>query len=98
MPVALNADRLPDTDDGRFFRVLLQRWPQGLWVVTPDGKTIGFHYHKAKAGESYSEGQKRWVNDTIAMLRDAEKEAGPLPPREVKTKPETLGSWPRLRR
>lgn len=91
MPVALNADRLPDNDEGRFFRALLQRWPQGLWVVTPDGKTIGFHYHKAKAGESYADGQKRWVNDTIAMLRDAAKESGPLSPRVLKTKPETLG-------
>ena len=91
MPVALNADRLPDNDDGRFFRVLLKRWPQGLWVVAPDGKTLGFHYYKAKPGESYSDGQRRWVSETIAMLRDAAKEAGSLAPREVKTKPDILG-------
>src|SRR4029078_3987590 len=90
VPVALNADRLPSTNEGKFFRSLLKQWPQGVWVVTPGGKTIGFHYHKAKPGESYADGQKRWVTDTLAMLRDAAKEAGPLAVGEVKTKPETL--------
>ena len=88
--MALNADRLPDTEEGRFFRVLLKQWPQGLWVVTPEGKTLGFHYHRAKGGESYAAGQKRWVMDTLAMLQTAVREAGPLPVREVKTKPEIL--------
>lgn len=88
--MALNADRLPSTNEGKFFRSLLKQWPQGLWVVTPGGKTIGFHYHKAKPGESYADGQKRWVTDTLAMLRDAAKEAGPLARREVKSKPGIL--------
>jgi hypothetical protein len=87
VPVALNTDRLPDTDDGKFFRALMKQWPQGLWVVAPDGKVLGFHYHKAKPGESYADGQKRWLNDTIEMLRTAVKDAGQLTVREVKERP-----------
>jgi hypothetical protein len=68
----------------------MQQWPQGLWVVTPDGKVLAFHYHKPKAGESYADGQKRWLNDTIEMLRNAVKEAGTLPLRELKTRPDPL--------
>lgn len=90
VPVALNTDRLTDTADGKFFRALMKQWPQGVWVVTPDGKVLGFHYHKAKAGESATDGQRRWVAETLAMLRDAAKDAGPLPVREVKAKPGTL--------
>ncbi len=81
VPVALNADRLPDTDAGRFFRALLKRWPQGLWVVTPAGDTLGFHYHRPVGGDSYARNQKRWADDTVAMLTDAVAKAGPLPPR-----------------
>ena len=58
VPVALNADRLPKSDDGDFFRTLKKQWPQGLWAVTPDGRVLGFHYHRPKPGESYAEGQK----------------------------------------
>lgn len=90
VPVALNANRLPDTEDGKFFRALLKRWPQGLWVVTPEGKTLGFHYHQAKPGETYADGQKRWVKDTTDMLREAVKEAGPLTSRELKARPQVL--------
>ena len=90
VPVALNTDRLTDTADGKFFRALMKQWPQGLWVVTPDGKVLGFHYHKAKGGEAAADGQRRWLADTLAMLRDAAKEAGPLPAREAKVKPGTL--------
>ena len=96
VPVALNADRLPDNAAGKFFRTLLKTWPQGLWVVTPEGKVLGFHYHRAKAGESAGDGSKRWVADTLTMVRDAAKAAGPLPVREVKDKPSTLtGRGPR---
>jgi hypothetical protein len=68
----------------------MKQWPQGLWVVTPEGKTIGFHYHKPNPGESYGDGQKRWVADTLSMLNEAAKVAGPLTAREVKAKPEIL--------
>jgi len=83
VPVALNADRLPDTDAGRFFRALLGRWPQGLWVVTPAGDTLGFHYHRPVAGDGFARNQQRWADDTLAMLTDALAKAGPLPPRTV---------------
>jgi hypothetical protein len=86
----LNTDRLPDNADGKFFRALMKQWPQGLWVVTTDGKVLGFHYHQAKAGESAGDGQKRWVADTVTMLRTAVKDAGPLTAREVKANPGTL--------
>ncbi len=90
VPVALNTDRLPDTDAGKFFCNLMRQWPQGLWVVTTDGKVLGFHYHKAKPGESYGDGQKRWLDETIEMLRTAAKDAGPLTVRQVKEKPDPL--------
>ncbi len=90
VPVTLNTDRLTDTADGKFFRALMKQWPQGVWVVAPEGKVLGFHYHKAKAGESAADGQRRWLVETLAMLRDAAKDAGPLSVREVKAKPGTL--------
>jgi hypothetical protein len=88
--VALNTDRLPDNADGKFFRALMKQWPQGLWVVTPEGKVLGFHYHRAQGGESSGDGQKRWVADTLTMIRTAVKDAGPLTTRVVKVKPGTL--------
>jgi len=90
VPIALNADRLPDTDTGKFFRALLRQWPQGLWVVTTDGKVLGFHYHRARPGESAGDGQKRWVEETLAMLRSAAKEAGQLAQRVVESKPDVF--------
>jgi hypothetical protein len=81
VPVALNADRLPDTDDGRFFRNLMRQWPQGLWVVTPGGQTLGFHYYKNTPGLSFRQNQQRWVDTTVAFLEAAVKAAGPLSPR-----------------
>jgi hypothetical protein len=65
----------------------MKRWPQGLWAVTPEGKVLSFHYHKPKPGESYAEGQRRWIDDTTQMVRTALKEAGPLGVREVKVRP-----------
>jgi hypothetical protein len=90
IPVALNTDRLPDTDDGEFFRVLMKQWPQGLWVVKSDGTVLGFHYHRPKAGESYAEGQKRWLNETVEMLRVAVKAAGPILPTKNPSRPDPL--------
>jgi len=90
VPVALNADRLSDNNDGQFFRDLKKQWPQGLWVVTPNGKVLGFHYHRPKKGESYAEGQKRWLSETVEMLRSAVEEAGPIPPTQNKARPDPL--------
>ena len=83
VPVTLNADRLPDTPDGAFFKALLTRWPQGLWVVTPAGETVGFHYHRPTPGDTYKQNVARWISDTCAMLDDAAQKAGPLSPRAV---------------
>lgn len=66
----------------------MKRHSQGLWVVTPDGKTLGFHYHTPKAGDNWPANQKRWADDTAVMIREALKEAGPLPPREAKDRPD----------
>ena len=82
VPVTLNADRLPAGPDGDFFRTLLKRWPQGLWVVTPAGETLGFHYHTPKPGDTFKQNNARWVADTAAMLDYAWQQAGELPPRE----------------
>ncbi len=82
VPVTLNADRLPPGEDGDFFRALLKRWPQGLWVVTPEGVTLGFHYHTPRPGDTFKQNNARWVADTAAMLDYAAKQAGETPPRE----------------
>ena len=84
MPVTLNADRLPAGADGDFFRALLKRWPQGLWVVSPAGETLGFHYHTPVAGDSFKQNAARWASDTAAMLDYAAKQAGEMPPRAPK--------------
>jgi hypothetical protein len=83
VPVALNTDRLPDTAAGNFFRKLMSRWPQGLWVVTPAGETLAFHYHKQQPGDNYARNQQRWADDTVAMLKEAVAKLGDVPPRRV---------------
>ena len=83
VPVTLNADRLPATPAGDFFRALLKRWPQGLWVVTPDGETLGFSYHRPTPGDTYKQNVARWIAATCAMLDEAAQKAGPLTPRTV---------------
>jgi hypothetical protein len=81
VPVALNTDRLPDTDAGRFFRALMRQWPQGLWVVAPDGRVIAQHYHRPKPGESFAAGQDRWLRDTLALADAGVSAAEKLPKR-----------------
>jgi hypothetical protein len=82
--VALNADRLPKDADGDFFRALMKRWPQGLWVVTPEGKTLAFDYHTPDAAMNYQQNQQKWRDGTLAMVQEAMKAAGELKPREVR--------------
>ena len=84
VPVALNTDRLPKDADGTFFRDLMKKWPQGLWVVTPDGKTLSFDYHKPDAKKNYAENQQLWLDGTKAMLEEGVKAAGDLKPRNVR--------------
>lgn len=61
----------------------MERWPQGLWVVTPSGETLAFHYHKTKPGDNYARNQQRWADDTVAMLKEAVAKLGDRPPRRV---------------
>ena len=84
VPVALNTDRLPKDADGDVFRDLMKRWPQGLWIVTPEGKTLAFHYHKPDPKKNYAENQKGWVDGTAKMLDEGITAAGELKPRNVR--------------
>ena len=84
VPVALNTDRLPKDADGDFFRELMKRWPQGLWAVTPEGKTLAFHYHKPDPKQNYAQNQKAWSDDTLAMLEEGVKASGELKPRNAR--------------
>lgn len=84
VPVALNTDRLPKDADGDFFRELMKRWPQGLWIVTPEGKTLAFHYHKPDPKKNYAQNQKAWSDDTVAMLEEGVKASGELKPRNAR--------------
>jgi len=81
VPVALNTDRLPAGQDGQFFRNLMRQWPQGLWVVSADGKTLAHHYHRPRPGESYQAGQDRWLAETVGMIEAGIQAAGSRPKR-----------------
>jgi hypothetical protein len=62
----------------------MKRWPQGLWIVTPEGKTLSFHYHQPTGSDNYKQNQNRWVSGTQKMLEEGLKAAGELAPREAK--------------
>ena len=76
--------------DGQFFQVLTKQWPQGLWVVNPDGTVLGFHYYKPKPGESFAAGQKRWVNETSQMLQSAVQDSKAIPKTKIAIRPDPL--------
>jgi len=81
----LNTDRLPKGAEGDFFRELMKRWPQGLWVVSPEGKTLAFHYHKPDSKKNYAENQRAWIDGTVAMLDEGIGASGALKPRNART-------------
>jgi hypothetical protein len=85
VPVALNTDRLPKDADGDFFRALMKKWPQGLWVVTPEGKTLAFDYHTPDGDKNYKENQTKWLDGTLKLLEDGKAAAGELKAREKRT-------------
>ncbi len=90
IPFALNTNRVPDDAGGHFFKAVLRKqdWPQGLWVVSPEGKILAFHYYKPKAGEKHAEGQARWVKETRAAIEEGLKAFGDVKPRDpAKTNP-----------
>src|SRR5262245_45943218 len=86
VPFALNTNRVPEDDGGKFFKAVLRKqdWPQGLWVVSPEGKILAFHYYRNKAGEKPAEGQARWVKETRAAIEDGLKAFGEVKPRDPK--------------
>ena len=84
VPVALNTDRLPKDAVGDFYRALMKRWPQGLWVVAPDGTTLAFHYYKHDPKKNYAQNRQGSIDETLAMLAEGVKAAGELKPRNVR--------------
>jgi hypothetical protein len=84
VPFALNTNRVPEDDGGKFFKAVLRKqdWPQGLWVVSPEGKILAFHYYRNKQGEKPAEGQARWIKETRAAIEDGLKAFGEVKPRD----------------
>jgi hypothetical protein len=85
IPVALNANRIPNDDAGRFFRAIMQqsRWPQGIWIASPEGKVQAFHYFQVKSGESPAQSKTRWVQETLAAIDAGLKAFGPVETRKL---------------
>jgi len=63
----------------------MKRWPQGVWVVTPNGMTLSFDYHTPDAKLNYKQNQQKWLDGTLAMLTEGVKSAGELKPRNART-------------
>ena len=86
VPVALNADRLPEGEAGDFFRAAMRarRWPQGIWIVAPDGKVLAFHYFRVQSGEKPGPAKERWTRETLAAVEEGLKAFGPVGPRQPK--------------
>jgi len=76
---------VPDDAGGKFFKAVLRKqdWPQGLWVVSPEGEILAFHYFKGKTGETFAAGQQRWVQETRAAISAGLTAFGPVEPRKV---------------
>jgi hypothetical protein len=86
VPVALNANRIPADAGGAFFKAVLKKqgWPQGIWVVAPDGRILAHHYFKPQPGEAVRAGQERWKRETQEALEAGLKAFGEVKPREPK--------------
>jgi hypothetical protein len=85
VPVALNANRIPDDEAGRFFKKIMQnnKWPQGLWIATAEGKVLAFHYFRVNSGEATAQSKKRWIQETHETLEEGLKAFGPVPARDL---------------
>ena len=81
----MNADRLPAGEAGDFVRAALRHsgWPQGIWVVAPDGRVLAFHYFRQRSGENWRESQARWVRETLSAIETGLTAFGPVGPRAV---------------
>lgn len=86
VPVALNANRIPDDDAGKFFQKIMKQsgWPQGIWIASPEGKVLAFHYLKDVSGESPAQTRVRWVRETLEAIDAGLKAFGPVTPRTLK--------------
>src|SRR5260221_11982891 len=87
VPFALNTNRVPEDEGGKFFKAVLRKqdWPQGLWVVSPEGKILAFHYFRGKPGETHAAGQERWIKETRAAIEDGLTAFGETEKRMVRT-------------
>lgn len=87
IPFALNANRVPENEGGKFFKAVLRKqdWPQGLWIVAADGRILAFHYYRTKPGETFAAGQERWVHETRAFVEAGLQEFGPVERRRPQT-------------
>ncbi len=85
VPVALNANRIPENEAGAFFRAIMatNKMPQGLWIVSPAGKVLAYHYFRAQSGEKPSRGKARWLSETLEFIDAGLKAYGPVTTRRV---------------
>jgi hypothetical protein len=85
VPFALNTNRVPDDEGGKFFKAILRKqdWPQGLWIVSPDGKILAFHYYRGKPGETPAAGHNRWIFETRGFIEEGLKAFGDVKPRKA---------------
>jgi hypothetical protein len=85
VPLALNANRIPEGEAGDFFRTILHQthWPQGVWVVTADGQVLSFHYFREKPGENWQQAQARWKRETLEAIEAGLKAFAPIEPRKA---------------
>ena len=86
IPVTLNTDRMPNDDAGKFFKEAMKssRWPQGIWIIAPDGKVLAFHYYRPVSGESPERGKARWTRELLEAVETGLNAFGPVKEREVK--------------
>jgi hypothetical protein len=88
VPVALNANRIPNDDSGRFFQAIMQQshWPQGIWIASPEGKVLAFHYFQVKSGESPAQSKARWVQETLSAMDAGLQAFGPVEARKLQAR------------
>jgi hypothetical protein len=78
VPFALNANRIPKSEAGEFFRKVIdeKKWPQGIWIVSPEGKILAFHYFRPKPEEKSAEWKARWARETREAVEEGLKAFG----------------------
>lgn len=89
VPLAVNADRIPNTPGGRLVRSIIRntKVSQGLWILDPEGVVLGYHYFRPLPGESNSASDARWVRETRDFVETGLGKFGPVTPRSATPKP-----------